>query len=339
MKDAIAPEILTEAATWLMELHDGPLPPERRAQLVQWRQRSDQHAQAWDRAAALLDKFQALPPAGAAALHQLAARPARRRAVKIVATLLVAAPAGWLAWRAGTWPAAGVERTAVGERRQVVLADGSKLHLNTDTEVAVAYTADARRLHLRRGEMLVTTAPDRVAVPRPFLVEVAQGVLRALDASGMPGKPGAPVHGTALTVRQLGDECRVAVQQGAVDITPGAALELAATAATALRTGMQTSFTARRIAAAVPLDASAAAWEDGMLVADRQPLPAFLRELARYRSGALQCDPALAHLAVSGAFPVDDTDFALALLAQTLPVRVQHLTRYWVRVLPRAGPA
>lgn len=329
MKDAIAADILTEAATWLVELHDGPLPPQRRAQLAQWRQRSDQHALAWERATALLDKFQALPPGGAAALNRLAARPQRRRAVKVVAALLVAAPAGWLAWRTSPWQAAAVQRTAVGERRQVVLADGSKLHLNTDTEVVVAYTAAARRVQLRRGEMLVTTAADGVAMPQPFLVEVAQGALRAL--------------GACFTVRQLGDECRVAVQRGAVDIMlatgAGSAAAPAATAATILRAGMQTSFTRRRIAAAVPLDANAGAWEDGMLVADRQPLPAFLRELARYRSGALQCDPALAHLAVSGAFPVDDTDVTLALLAQTLPVRVQQLSRYWVRVLPLDRPA
>ena len=337
MKDAIAPAILTEAATWLMELHEGPLSPERRVQLAQWRQRSDQHALAWDRATALLDKFEALPPAGAAALNRLTARPDRRRAVKVLAALLVAAPTGWLAWRKGPWQPAGVLRTAVGERRQAVLADGSKLHLNTDTEVVVTYTAAARRVQLRRGEMLVTTATDGVAMPRPFLVEVAQGALRAL--------------GSCFTVRQLGDECRVTVQRGAVDIMPiagagsAAASVTSATAATAptaaatLRTGMQTTFSTGRIAAAVPLDIHAGAWEDGMLLADRQPLPAFLRELARYRSGTLQCDPALAHLAVSGAFPVDDTDVTLALLAQTLPVRVQRLTRYWVRVLPPDQPA
>ena len=321
MKDAIAPEILTEAATWLMELHDGPLPPERRAQLAQWRQRSDQHALAWERATALLGKFQALPAGGAAALTKLAARPDRRRTVKVVAALLVAAPAGWLAWRAGPWQPAAIERTNVGERRQLMLADGTRLHLNTDTEIVVAATAGERCVQLHRGEILVTTA-------QPFLVEVAQAVLRVLDTSGTPGMPAS---GTRFMVRQLGDECRLAVQQGAVDIRLRAS---AAASATAIRAGMQTGFTTRRIAAPVALDANAAAWENGMLVADRQPLPDFLRELGRYRSGALQCDPALAHLAVSGAFPVDDTDFTLALLAQTLPVRVQHITRYWVRVLP-----
>ncbi|MPQ57891.1 DUF4880 domain-containing protein [Duganella sp. FT27W] len=294
-----------------MELHDGPLSPERRAQLAQWRQRSDEHALAWQRATALLGKFQALPPGGAAALTKLSARPDRRRTVKVVAALLVAAPAGWLAWRAGPWQPAGIERTTVGERRQLVLADGTRLHLNTDTEIVVASMAGERCVQLRRGDILVATA-------QPFLVEVAQGVLRALDT-----------FGTRFMVRQLGDECRLAVQQGTVDI------RLRATAASsAIRAGMQTGFTTRSIAAPVALDANAAAWQNGMLVADRQPLPDFLRELGRYRSGTLQCDPALAHLAVSGAFPVDDTDFTLTLLAQTLPVRIQHLTRYWVRVLP-----
>ncbi|HGY5781881.1 TPA: iron dicitrate transport regulator FecR, partial [Serratia marcescens] len=48
----------------------------------------------------------------------------------------------------------------------------------------------------------------------------------------------------------------------------------------------------------------------------------------------LSCDPAVAGLRVSGSFPLSDTDRALALLRQTLPVRLQSFTRYWLQIVP-----
>ncbi|USQ51682.1 hypothetical protein NFX37_13690 [Serratia marcescens] len=33
-------------------------------------------------------------------------------------------------------------------------------------------------------------------------------------------------------------------------------------------------------------------------------------------------------------FPLNDTDRALALLSQTLPVRLQSFTRYWLQIVP-----
>ena len=41
-------------------------------------------------------------------------------------------------------------------------------------------------------------------------------------------------------------------------------------------------------------------------MADRMPLAEVLAELARYRRGLLRCDPQLARLAVSGAYPLLD---------------------------------
>ena len=51
----------------------------------------------------------------------------------------------------------------------------------------------------------------------------------------------------------------------------------------------------------------------------------------------LRCDPAVAGLRVSGAFPLNDIDASLRLLEKTLPVRVSKVTPYWTTVVPRAG--
>jgi len=56
----------------------------------------------------------------------------------------------------------------------------------------------------------------------------------------------------------------------------------------------------------------------------------FTAELARYRSGVVRCDPAVADLRVSGVFSLRDTDRALENLTRGLPVDVVYRTRYWV---------
>ena len=55
---------------------------------------------------------------------------------------------------------------------------------------------------------------------------------------------------------------------------------------------------------------------------------------SRPDSGRTGWDPAVAGLPVSGAYPLQDTDRILAAIAETLPVSLQKITRYWVRVTP-----
>ena len=312
---AISKQILTEAATWLMEMHDGPLTPLQRARLAEWRQRSDEHERAWEKATALLGKFDALPPSGASALKKMA-MPERRGAVKMITALLVAGPIAWFAYRQVPWPQAGGYSTATGERRDIVLDDGSQLTLNTDTDVKVEFDRDRRVIHLRRGEILISTASDGARPARPFLVTVGEGAIRAL--------------GTRFAVRQLDDRSRVAVFEGAVEISPSET----PSAKTIIAAGRQSTFSRSRVEAPADADETSTAWKQGMLIADRMPMSEFLAELSRYRRGTLQCDPAVAGLPVSGAFPLADTGVTLSLLEQTRPVKIQYFTRYWVRVGP-----
>lgn len=88
--------------------------------------------------------------------------------------------------------------------------------------------------------------------------------------------------------------------------------------------------------AAEPADANATAWMRGLLVAERMRLEDFLATLARHRRGFIDCEPAIRELIVSGVYSLDDTDQTLAALARALPVRIETLTRYWVKVRARA---
>ena len=82
-------------------------------------------------------------------------------------------------------------------------------------------------------------------------------------------------------------------------------------------------------------DASVGAWQQGSIIAINRPLGELLAELSRYRPGVVRCDPAIAQLKVSGAFPIDDTDRALAALESGFSLRIERYTRYWVRVSQR----
>jgi transmembrane sensor len=96
--------------------------------------------------------------------------------------------------------------------------------------------------------------------------------------------------------------------------------------------GQGSSFNASTVQAPASVPESAAAWSQGLLVADGMRLDALIGELARYRPGLLRCDPAVAHLQVSGVFSLRDTDRALHNLTRVLPVDVVSRTRYWVTV-------
>jgi transmembrane sensor len=79
------------------------------------------------------------------------------------------------------------------------------------------------------------------------------------------------------------------------------------------------------------------AWQQGSIIAINRPLSELLADLSRYRSGVLRCDPRIAQLKVSGAFPIDDTDLALAALESGFSLRIIRYSRYWVDVSAPAG--
>lgn len=310
------PSLLGEAADWLIRFQCGDDGPATRASFERWRRQSPSHAAAWERAEAVLDTFGQVPPALGNATMQKLERPARRQALRALGGLLVAVPAGWLAWRHLPWQNWSADlRTATGEQKTMTLADGTRLVLNTASAVDIVFNGHERRVRLLAGEILITTGADPSPTHRPFIVQTAQGSAHAL--------------GTRFLVRLGPDSTRVAVYEGAVAIKP-----LAGDGPTLLA-GQQTDFRAGAAQPPRPADPSATLWEHGMLMAADMRLADLVTELGRYRGGVLRCSPAVAQLRVSGAFPIRDTDASLRLLEKTLPVRVGGLTRYWVSLEPQ----
>ena len=71
-------------------------------------------------------------------------------------------------------------------------------------------------------------------------------------------------------------------------------------------------------------------WTRGVLTFRDTALSEVVATLARYRTGVLRCDPAVADLRLSGTFPLGDPDAILQVIAQTLPIKLRFVTRYWV---------
>lgn len=124
-------------------------------------------------------------------------------------------------------------------------------------------------------------------------------------------------------MRLFGDDALLVVQHGAVRIsTQGQKRQVDA--------GQQLRWNLARLPLPVPALPGADAWVRGMLVADAMPLQQVLQELGRYQHRWLRVDPHVAGLPVSGAFPLDDLQRSLSMLAATHALRIEQ--GLWIHV-------
>ncbi|MGF6992843.1 FecR domain-containing protein [Paraburkholderia sp. GAS32] len=318
----IPQHIALRAVEWWMELQSGDDTRAQQLALARWCAEHPDHERAWQHICSVSSRFRGLAETGtdnadtggAAAARAALTRPgsAKRRAnVKVLATLLFAGGATWIAGEHVPWRAWSADaRTALGERRTMTLADGTRLTLNTDSAIDIRFSSIERRLRLIKGEIMIATGHSD-SERRPFIVETAQGSLQPL--------------GTRFAVRQQSTLCRLDVFEGAVRINPFDAPGLAPV----VHAGQRARFTRDDVSAVEPISENDAAWTDGLIVASGMRLGDFVNELDRYRAGHLSCDPSVAGLRLSGTFPLADTDRVLDTLARTLPIEVVFITRYW----------
>lgn len=322
--------VIEQAALWMTTFESGEATAADEAACARWRAADPSHEAAWQIMTATVGQIrggmaEVSPAVARQALRTGGKHGARRRALKSLAGVGVLAMlgGGWAMSRPGTFDRLAADlATGPGERRTITLPDGTVVTMNTASAIDTAFDASRRSIRLRTGEIEVRTAKD--ALGRPLLVATRLGEIVPLGTRFVVRDvPAADATGRAEAIT-------VAVTEGAVRIVPAAGgmpVQLPA--------GEQVSFTATSVGAPEAVDLASRSWLDGMLVARRMPLPEFVAELARYRRGVLRCDPSLATLSVSGAFPLNDTDAALALLEKAVPVQARAITPYWVTVIPR----
>ncbi|MFJ4348261.1 FecR domain-containing protein [Pseudomonas sp. NPDC089401] len=316
-------DVLDQAIMWMVRLQSGYADEHALQGCQQWRTLHPVHEAAWQALQnneATFHNLSSLPgvPGGVArtTLERMQHRQlGRRQLLQVLGTGLIVGTMGWQGQeQIRLWGAD--YSTRVGERRTVMLADGTRLQLNTHTAVDVSFTNSQRLINLLQGEIFIDTGPDEGAPDgrRSFWVQTAQARLQAL--------------GTAFAVRQEDSHTQLSVEASKVLIHQASGQQLVAA-------GEEYSISAAGSRKLQHREMDASAWTRGQLVARSLPLQALLMELARYQRGWLTCAPQVAELRVSGVFLLDDIDRALDALGDSMPVRVERFTRFWRRVVAR----
>jgi transmembrane sensor len=284
-----------QAADWLARLASGEATDADLSAFKSWRAESLEHAQAADELWSLwlhADQMGRLPT------RRTHRSPVRYWPVALAASLIVGLFAFqfWHDWRFD-------QVTMPGERRSIVLLDGTQVDLNSDTALSVRFDEAGRHVSVARGEAYF----EVVHSPRPFVVE--SGAVRVRDL------------GTAFAVRRSeGGQVQILVERGEVEVQADntrVRLDAGQTAVAGsgpqIRTGS--------IDPVVDL-----AWRRGRLIFVDQTLASVVRSLERHRSGAiLITNQTAANLHIDAAVSLEHIDEWLLALPHAEPVRVVKL--------------
>lgn len=324
-----APDIVAEACAWLAQIETGRLSEKDLAALREWIQRSPRHYAELRRLAQLSHEVNILTEMS----EPMREISQRRRGVLLGRDNTSRRPAVWGLPAFGAVAAAAIAlgfvllaapalapapsgsdplmvATAIGQVEAVLLADGSTMKLNTDSQVSVNFGATERRILLEKGEAFFEVKHDPA---RPFVVYAGDKSVTAV--------------GTAFSVRWTDSDLMVTVSEGRVAygevLTPPRAEGTAETGVSAALTGSQPTVVeaGQRLAVSsadiqevVETVSSASisremAWQSGFLDFEDAPLREVVREMQRYTPKTIViADEELADIQFGGVFRIGETN-------------------------------
>ncbi len=325
-------KIEDEAARWLVRRDAEDWSDAERAELMQWLEASSAHTVAFVRLEAAWQRVDRLKSLGAGVARGIVPSPddwqlspafeetheapgsSRVRSFRTyglaasVCVAFVAAIAVYLL----QYENVPTYRTPVGGIASVPVADGSRITLNTDSEVRVALTRAERDVWLDRGEAFFEVAKD---ANRPFVVTAAGHRVVAV--------------GTAFSVRSNPDRSvRITVFEGRVRIeadsaggarAPVSEYASAGNVALARTDGIDVQ---RKPVAEIEETLS---WRSGYLVFHDVALPDAVAEFNRYNTRKIEvADPRLSEIKLSGKFQATQYQAFVRLLEEGFALRVDY---------------
>ncbi|MDH4982421.1 FecR family protein [Hyphomicrobium sp. D-2] len=307
--------VAEEAAGWVARLQSSDATDEDRRKFAEWLERDPAHRDAFNEFNRLWGDLKDIPvpPDQLKKLKRARRRTTVSKAAGLAVLVLLSTAMIQMGYldriRADYY-------TTVGEVRSIVLTDGTRVDLNTNTAIIVDYSENERRVQILRGEAFFDVARNP---QRPFIAD--EGALTAQAV------------GTQYSMRAADGQFRgdVLVEEGQVAVRSGGTQVL-------VQAGSAATLTASGDVTVTPLDVSSAtAWRTGKLVFSGRPLREVLTVLSRYRHGHIYVvDDAAAEQRVSGIFDLNDTDEALREIESSLPVSVTALPGVAVVVRSKA---
>lgn len=205
--------------------------------------------------------------------------------------------------------------TEIGERRVVALADGSRISLDSDSDVDVRYSKASRAIVLNKGRARFDVAHD---VTRPFTVTAGTKTVVAV--------------GTSFNVERLGSTVLVTLIQGHVLIKDAAVPQPTVTVIAkpvpspqrpiSLVAGEQLVAVQDVKPVVAPADLTdATAWEAGHLVFRGEPLSEAVERVNRYTEHPITVDPSAASIRISGVFNAGDVGSFVSAITGYFPVQ------------------
>lgn len=318
------------AARWLAceDLDQSP----QREEFAAWLDESEANREAWAQAHRMWDVFDDADDSDLIAAMARAARQARPEPVArpfwpqliaasiaivaVSATLFVGGQHDWFkpgqpVQVAVNEPASltAVGRadyvTGKGQKSIVDLPDGTRVTLDVDSAVDVAFTGGRRDVRLLNGRAFFDVAHDRA---HPFAVEADGRVVTAL--------------GTQFDVRLTPGAVRVVLAQGSVSVASAPGRPTAPT----VKLAPGQAFTGQDGAAGKVSSADvdeALAWKQRVVEFNDQPLSEAIGLLNRYtRAQIVIKDPKVAALRITGVFKTGDIERFGRSVSQVLPVRM-----------------
>jgi transmembrane sensor len=243
------------------------------------------------------------PPRGSSRSRS---RPRFRFAVGLAAVLLLGVGSAWLVL---TSPQQF--KTKFGEERSILLDDGSRVTLNTESTIQVELDKHHRLVRLMKGEALFDVARDP---RRPFDVRTGSALLR--------------VVGTQFNVDQRPDQTVITVLEGRVQVASEAARETAALPPGGLVLASGDRIVVTRAGLGVPLHgvnvAAATSWTQHQLIFEHRPLGEVATEFNRYNRDKVVIEgAALERQEVTGVFQSNDPVSFVAFLTSIPGVHIR----------------
>lgn len=312
-----------EASEWLIRLQDAGVTDAELEAWGNWMARSPGNARAFDDVSELWEASSAVTSESidqAISSRQGVARQARtvsrpRRRARWYAVAAMAAACGAIALGVVRFlppadsPALEVLATGKGERRHLVLADGSAVDLDADTRLTVEIDGKTRELLLQRGRAYFSVAHDP---SRPFRVRAGGIVSQAI--------------GTRFSVAYLeGRRVSVVVNEGRVRVSQRDGQ--AAKSAGELEAGAneRVGYSAdgglegpRAVNARLAMS-----WREGSVVYQSEALSSVIEDLNRYSRTPLKLeDASMGRLLVTGRWESASVDSWVEGLASALSLNV-----------------